>query len=65
MRDREAAERTFLHLSMRPLTAQQVVPASPGPWAVFGWVMISAAVIFAVLVIVFMVLFVTEPVPGA
>ena len=65
MRDPVAAEQTFLHLSMRPVSEREVVPSSAGPWAVFGWTMIILASAFAVLVIVFMIAFFSQPGAGA
>lgn len=65
MRERVTAERTFLHLSMRPVSEREVVPSGAGPWAVFGWTMIALAATFAVLMIVFVIAFFSEPGAGA
>lgn len=46
-------ERTFLHLSLRPVGERELVPSTAGPWAVFGWTMIVLAATFAVLIIAF------------
>lgn len=65
MGDRGAADRTFLHLSMRRVGERELVPAGTGPWAVFGWTMITLAATLAVLMIVFMIVFFSEPGAGA
>ena len=65
MRDRAESEPTFLHLSMRPVDEREVIPSSTGSGAVFGWTMITLAVTFAVLMIVFMIAFFSEPGAGA
>jgi len=65
LRDRVTAGRTFLHLSLRPVSERDVVPSSTGPWAVFGWAMITLGAAVAVLMIVFMIVFFGEPGAGA
>ena len=65
MRERVPAERTFLHLSLRPVDERELGPSTGGLWSAFGWTMVVLAGTSAVLMIVFLIAFFGQPGAGA